>query len=284
MKRYMTTLAMLAALTLAGGAKAWADDKGGSLLDEVLARGYVTVGTGSTNAPFHFLDDKGELTGFDIDIAKGIARGLFNDETKVKFVDQGADARIANLLTKKVDITCQFMTVTPGRAQQVELTIPYFTQTTGLLLLKDGKYKSYDELKKAGADLTVSSLQNVFTEEIIHRALPQAKVDQYESQDATVQALNSGRVDVAAIDSSNVRWLMKQEPEHYADAGYTWAPNSFACAVRKGDQIWLNFVNTTLHEMMTGFEFDYYSASFEKWFGIKLDPPSFGVPSEFRSR
>ncbi|MBN9271700.1 MAG: transporter substrate-binding domain-containing protein [Mesorhizobium sp.] len=284
MKRYMTTLAMLAALTIAGGAKAWADDKGGSLLDEVLARGYRTVGTGSTNAPFHFLDDKGELTGFDIDIAKGIARGLFNDETKVKFVDQGADARIANLLTKKVDITCQFMTVTPGRAQQVEFTIPYFTQTTGLLLLKDGKYKSYDELKKAGADLTVSSLQNVFTEEIIHRALPQAKVDQYESQDATVQALNSGRVDVAAIDSSNVRWLMKQEPERYADAGYTWAPNSFACAVRKGDQVWLNFVNTTLHEMMTGFEFDYYAASFEKWFGIKLDPPSFGVPSEFRSR
>lgn len=115
-------------------------------------------------------------------------------------IDQGADARIANLLTKKVDITCQFMTVTPGRAQQVEFTIPYFTQTTGLLLLKDGKYKSYDELKAAGADLTVSSLQNVFTEEIIHRALPTAKVDQYESQDATVQALNSGRVDVAAID------------------------------------------------------------------------------------
>lgn len=236
MKRYLTILAALAAFAGVGSTGARAE---GSLLDEVLARGYVTVGTGSTNAPFHFLDEKGELTGFDIDIAKGIARGLFNDETKIKFVDQGADARIANLLTKKVDITCQFMTVTPGRAQQVEFTIPYFTQTTGLLLLKDGKYKSYDELKAAGADLTVSSLQNVFTEEIIHRALPTAKVDQYESQDATVQALNSGRVDVAAIDSSNVRWLMKQEPERYVDAGYTWAPNSFACALRKGDQIWV---------------------------------------------
>lgn len=281
-----TALKILSLVIFAGlaAAPAAAAEPGKSLLDEVLARGYVTVGTGSTNAPFHFQDEKGELTGFDIDIAKGIARGLFNDESKVKFIDQGADARIANLLTNKVDITCQFMTVTPGRAQQVEFTIPYFTQTTGLLLLKDGKYKNFDELKKAGSSLTVSALQNVFTEEIIHRALPEAKVDQYESQDATTQALNAGRVDVAAIDSSNVRWLIKQQPERYADAGYTWAPNSFACAVRKGDQVWLNFLNTTLHEMMVGFEFDYYAASFDKWFGITLTPPSFGLPAEYRSR
>jgi polar amino acid transport system substrate-binding protein len=281
--KYLIALGIFSMASLGSLNASWSEPAK-SLLDTVLSRGFVTVGTGSTNAPFHFLDKNGELAGFDIDIAKGIARGLFNDETKVKFVDQGADARIANLLTEKVDITCQFMTVTPGRAQQVEFTTPYFTQTTGLLLLKDGKYKTYDELKAAGGSVTVSALQNVFTESIIHRALPDVAVDQYESQDATVQALNSGRVDVAAIDSSNVRWLIKQQPDRYVDAGHTWAPNSFACAVRKGDQIWLNFLNTTLHEMMSGFEFDYYAASFEKWFGIKLDPPSFGVPAEYSAR
>jgi polar amino acid transport system substrate-binding protein len=281
--KYLIALGIFSMASLGSLNASWSEPAK-SLLDTVLSRGFVTVGTGSTNAPFHFLDKNGGLAGFDIDIAKGIARGLFNDETKVKFVDQGADARIANLLTEKVDITCQFMTVTPGRAQQVEFTTPYFTQTTGLLLLKDGKYKTYEELKVAGGSVTVSALQNVLTESIIHRALPDVAVDQYESQDATVQALNSGRVDVAAIDSSNVRWLIKQEPDRYVDAGHTWAPNSFACAVRKGDQIWLNFLNTTLHEMMSGFEFDYYAASFEKWFGIKLDPPSFGVPAEYSAR
>lgn len=282
MKKHLIALGTLVIAGLASHGVSAQDGK--SLFDDVLARGYVIVGTGSTNAPFHFMDQNGQLAGFDIDIAKGIARGLFNDETKVKFVDQGADARIANLLTSKVDVTCQFMTVTPGRAQQVEFTIPYLTQTTGLLLLKDGKYKNYEELKAAGSDLSVSALQNVFTEEIIHRALPEATVDQYESQDATVQALDSGRVDVAAIDNSNVRWLIKQQPDRYLDSGHTWAPNSFACAVRKGDQVWLNFLNTTLHEMMVGFEFDYYAASFDKWFGIKLDPPAFGMPAEFRAK
>ena len=280
MKRYLTILAMLAAFA-AGGAQAWAQD-GGSLLDEVLARGYVTVGTGSTNAPFHFLDDKGELTGFDIDIAKGIARGLFNDESKVKFVDQGADARIANLLTKKVDITCQFMTVTAERAQQVAVTIPYYREGVGLLMKAGGKYKTFDDLKKAGSGAVISVLQNVYAEDMVHAALPDAKVDQYESVDLIYQALESGRADAVATDQSSLAWYMKQNPDRYKDAGYGWNPQTYACGVKRGDQDWLNFVNTALHEAMTGVEFDFYANSFKTWFGKELAPPQIGFPVEYK--
>ena len=63
-------------------------------LDEILARGYLIVGTGSTFAPWSFKDDSGSLVGFDIDIAKILAKGLFDDPEKVQFVSQGADARI----------------------------------------------------------------------------------------------------------------------------------------------------------------------------------------------
>src|SRR5690606_24032760 len=41
-----------------------------SLLRTVLGRGRLIVGTGSTNAPWHFEDDKGQLTGMDIAMAK----------------------------------------------------------------------------------------------------------------------------------------------------------------------------------------------------------------------
>ena len=138
------------------------------------------------------------MAGFDVDIAKIIAQGIFGDDTKIEFVNQGSDARIPNIVTDKVDITCQFMTVTAERAQQVNFTIPYYREGVGLLLPAGGKYKSHDELKSAGNAVTVSVLQNVYAEEMVRQALPDAKVDQYESVDLMYQALLSRDLHLAA--------------------------------------------------------------------------------------
>src|SRR3954451_12340023 len=65
-------------------AGAYAQPAGDSLLRTVLDRGHLIVGTGSTNAPWHFEDEKGELVGMDITIAQILATGLFADATKVE--------------------------------------------------------------------------------------------------------------------------------------------------------------------------------------------------------
>jgi polar amino acid transport system substrate-binding protein len=273
-------VAGLAALVAVSAGPAMAQEQ--SKLDEVLARGKLIVGTGSTNAPWHFKDESGNLVGFDIDVAKIIAKGLFGDDTKVEFVDQSSDARIPNVTTGKVDITCQFMTVTAERAQQVAFTIPYYREGVALLVSANGKYKTYDDLKKAGSGATVSVLQNVYAEDMVHAALPEAKVDQYDSVDLIYEAINSGRADAAATDQSAAKWLIVTTPGKYLDSGYGWGPQTYSCAVKRGDQDWLNFVNTALHEAMTGVEFGTYSASFKKWFGVDLPPPAIGFPVEYQ--
>ncbi len=280
MKHFTKLVGMLCGVAVLMTGMANAETK--SKLDEVLDRGTLIVGTGSTNAPWHFKDKSDTLTGFDVDIAKMIAKALFDDPEKVKFVNQSGDSRIPNLTTNKVDITCQFMTVTGGRAQQVEFSIPYYREGVGLLLKAGGKYKSYADLQAAGSKAVISVLQNVYAEDMVHQALPEAKVDQYDSVDLIYQALNSGRSDAAATDQSALRWFMKQNPERYADAGYGWNPQSYSCAVKRGDQVWLNFVNTALHEAMTGVEFGAYAASFKKWFGVELPPPQIGFPVEYK--
>lgn len=277
MLRKISTYGIAAALLCASGSAAFADK-----LQDVLDRGYLIAGSGSTNAPWHFKDENNELVGFDIDMLRLIAKGLFDDATKVEFVNQSGDARIPNLATDKVDVTCQFMTVTAGRAQQVEFTVPYYREGVGLMLMANGDYKSHDELLAAGADVTVSVLQNVYAEEMVHAALPQATVDQYESVDLMYQALNSGRSAAAATDQSSLSWFMAQNPDRYLDSGYGWNPQSYSCAVKPGDQRWLNFVNSVLHEAMTGVEFNTYAASFKQWFGAELSPPQIGFPVEFK--
>src|SRR5579864_8669572 len=85
-----------------------------SLLRTVLDRGKLLVGTGSTNPPWHFEDDKGQLTGMDIAMARILAKGLFDDETKVEYIRQEANARIPNITSGKVDVVIQFMTISPA--------------------------------------------------------------------------------------------------------------------------------------------------------------------------
>ena len=269
---------LFAASAAAVGVAQAADSK----LDSVLARGKLIVGTGSTNAPWHFQGADGKLQGFDIDIGHMIAKGLFNDPSKVEYVVQSSDARIPNLLTDKVDISCQFITVTASRAQQVAFTLPYYREGVGLLLPANSKYKEIDDMKAAGDSLTVAVLQNVYAEELVHQALPKAKVDQYDSVDLMYQAVNSGRADAAATDQSSVKYLMVQNPGRYRSPAYAWSPQTYACAVKRGDQDWLNFVNTTLHEAMTGVEFPTYAASFKQWFGVDLPTPAIGFPVEFK--
>src|SRR5262250_236773 len=116
------------AASLLSPARAYAQAKSDSLLRTVLDRGKLLVGTGSTNAPWHFEDDKGQLTGMDITMARVLAKGLFDDPTKVEFVKQDPAARIPNITTGKVDIVIQFMTISPARAQLVAFSRPYYVE------------------------------------------------------------------------------------------------------------------------------------------------------------
>lgn len=252
-----------------------------SKLQEILKRGKLVVGTGTTNPPWHFEDETGKLVGMDIDMARLFAKGLFDDETKIEFVRQAADARIPNLVTNKIDIVAQFMTITPGRARQVDFTVPYYREGVGLLVLKDSKYQNYAQLKAAGNGATIAWMQNVGVEEWTKMVLPDIKILQVESVDATFQSMNARRADVTASDQSTIRWLVSKFPNRYRDLGFGWLPNTYAFAVAPGDTVWLNWVNTQIHEGFMGVDYDYMKASYMKWFGIELPIPKVGIPSEY---
>jgi polar amino acid transport system substrate-binding protein len=264
-----------AALAAAGATfkakEAAAQSASDSLLRTVLDRGTVVVGTGSTNAPWHFEDEAGNLVGMDITMAKILALGLFDDETKIEFVRQDPAARIPNIVTGKVDISIQFMTITPQRAQLVAFSRPYYVEGVALLASPGGARKTFDEMLAGGADTKISILQNVDAEANLHIVLPEAEVLQLDTQANVIQALDSGRVDGAAVDLSTVRWMVKQTPDKYLDAGKKWFSMLYGAAVRQSDLDWLNFVNWAFTVAMFGHQNALYDAAFKDFFG--LEPP-----------
>jgi polar amino acid transport system substrate-binding protein len=251
--------------------QAYAQAAPASLLRTVLDRKKLIVGTGSTNAPWHFEDEKGQLVGMDIAMARILAQGLFDDPTKVEFVKQEPAARIPNITTGKVDIVIQFMTVTAQRAQMVAFSRPYYLEGVALLTSTKGKLKTYKQLQTAGKAARASVLQNAFADQMVKAALPQAQVMQLDTQANAIQALDSGRADTAVIDLSTVRWLVKRNPNVYLDSGFSYWPQIYSAAVRQGDQDWLNWVNTAFAVAMFATEGEIYDKGLEDYFGQK--PP-----------
>ncbi|TPK89002.1 transporter substrate-binding domain-containing protein [Mesorhizobium sp. B2-3-3] len=278
LKLGMAGLATAGVLATVDAQKAAAQAASESLLRTVLDRGKLIVGTGSTNAPWHFENDAGELVGMDITMGRILAKGLFDDPTKVEFVMQDPAQRIPNVTTNKVDITIQFMTMTAQRSQLINFTRPYYVEGVALLTLPSAENKTFDKLLAGGSATRISILQNVDAESSVHFALPQAQVMQIDTQANVLQALESKRVDAAAVDLSTVRWLASRNPDKYFDAGKSWYSMLYGAAVRQGDLDWLTFVDQTFTIAMFGHETALYDAAFKQYFGQEPPPRHPGFP------
>ena len=259
--------------------QAYAQAASTSQLRTILDRGKLIVGTGSTNAPWHFENDKGELVGMDITMGKILAKGLFDDETKVEFVDEAPDQRIPNITTGKVDIVIQFMTISSARAQLINFSRPYYVEGIALLTRPDAANKGFEALLKGGKETKVSVLQNVDAEGTVHQVLPEAQVMHVDTQANVVQALDSKRVDAAAVDLSTVRWMVARTPDRYADSGKSWQNQLYGAGVKQGDLDWLTFVNTCFNVAMHGNDSAVYDKAFKEYFGVDLPARQTGFPS-----
>jgi polar amino acid transport system substrate-binding protein len=271
-------VAAAGATTALGARQAAAQAAPESLLRTVLNRGKLIVGTGSTNPPWHFEDDKGQLTGMDIAMARILSKGLFDDVSKVEFVKQDPAARIPNITTGKVDVVIQFMTVSPARAQLVAFSRPYYVEGAALMTSPKSKWPKYADLKAAGKQVRASVLQNVDADILTHNALPEAQVLQLDSQANVMQAVEAGRADVAVVDASTVKWLVKKNPDKYVDAGYAYEAQLYSAAVRQGDPDWLQWINTCFNVAMHGHQPEIYTAAFLEFFGEKPPEQKPGFP------
>src|SRR5688572_25217502 len=84
-----------------------------SRLDEIVKRDKLIVATFGTAPPFCFADEKGELVGFDVDIAKLIAKYLLGDEKKIEFITVTSEGRWPAVNSGRADFGIASTTVYP---------------------------------------------------------------------------------------------------------------------------------------------------------------------------
>jgi len=253
-----------------------------SKINEVLKRGHVIVGTGSQNPPWHSDNAQGTLIGMDIAMGQILSTGLFSKPDRVQFLRQDADARVPNLLSNKVDIVIQFMTVNALRAQLVAFSIPYYTEADNFLFLANSPYSSNKSL--IGHHATISGLQNVDLVSTVKGVVPDATILALPSQGSVILALETGRAQAAFVDLSTTRYLSQLFPKKFKASHTPFNPNNYAAAMAPTDQLWINFVNTVFREAITGLTWQSYAAAFKTYFGVSLRAPSAGLPEQYGNR
>ena len=81
----------------------------------------LRVGMECTYAPFNYKNANGELVGYDVDVAKGVARIIGSE---INFVCQEWDGMIPALLANKFDLVIASMSITEKRMKSIDFSGP----------------------------------------------------------------------------------------------------------------------------------------------------------------
>jgi polar amino acid transport system substrate-binding protein len=164
-----------------------------SLLDTVLKRDKIIVATYSTSPPLAYADEKGDLVGFEIDMAHEIAKDLLGDPNKVEFVVVQSDGRFPAVLSGKVDFGLCSTTIYPDRAARIAFTRPYLDAGANLIARKDAKIKTIQELNDPQFTFAILNVPPAI--DAAKRFLPKAKTLLLDSPSALFLSVKTGASD-----------------------------------------------------------------------------------------
>jgi polar amino acid transport system substrate-binding protein len=240
---------------------------GKSKLDEVMARGKLIVGVTSEAPPFGFIDEKGQLVGFDIDMAKMIAKEMFGDENKIELFKQGFAARWPNVENGTTDFGIMVTTVYPDRALRVAFTRPYVDSGIVLVVKKDSPIKTVADLNKESN--TVAHLTAPVQEERGKRLYPKAKFLTFDSIAAQFNAVKLGRATAAQLDTPVALWYIKDNPDIRMLDQWLTDVTGNAIFLRQNDFKWWLYLDTVVAEFTGGSRFSQYKELYKKWLGVE---------------
>jgi len=232
-----------------------------STIEDILKAGELKVGFESGYMPFEMTDKSGGFVGFDVDMAKEMAKAM-----GVKFVpvNTALDGIIPALLTKKFDIIMSGMTVTQERNLKINFADPYIVVGQTVIINKkhEGKIKSYKDLNDA--KYIVTSKLGTTGEQSVKLLIPKAQYKSFEEEVTAAMEVVAGKADAFVYDLPFCVVFMAQQGGTgqlvFLDKPFTYEP--LAWAVRKGDPDFLNWLNNFLAQVKNDGRYD---RIYQKW-------------------
>lgn len=255
MKKLCTcVIAMLCLCSLAGCSKgntSTAEDK------------TLVIGIDDTFAPMGFKNDKGEIVGFDIEVAKEVAKKIGKEVT---FQNIDWDLKETELETGNIDFIWNGYSVTEERKEKVLFSDSYMENRQIIITLNDKEINTKADLagKVVSVQKNSSAYDAVTNDKEFTKALKNSQPIQFDTNNDCFMDLEAGRSDAIVVDETLARYYMKQQANDiYKVLEDNFGTEEYAVGMRKADSELCKSINQAMQEMKDDGSFDKIKAT---WF------------------
>ncbi|GAB6387264.1 cystine ABC transporter substrate-binding protein [Stutzerimonas marianensis] len=253
---------LLASLSLLLGSILSTPTFAADLLDEVKANGTLKVGLEGTYPPFNYQDERGQLTGFEVDFANALAEEL---GVKAAFQPTKWDGILAALESKRLDVVINQVTISEERKQKYDFSTPYTVSGIQALTRKANADSVKRPADLAGKKVGVGLGTNY--EQWLKENVPQADIRTYDDDPTKFQDLAVGRIDVILVDRLAAFEMVEKTGDRLAVAGEAFSRQESGIALRKGNPQLLAAIDEAIAKLRADGTLKQLS---EKWFGADV--------------
>ena len=218
---------------------------------------FLLAGVKYDYQPFGFVNEKGRVDGFDIDLIKYIATKLDLD---VKFKQVTSANRIKLLKAGEVDILAASMTHTFKRDREIDFSMSYFFDGQALLVDKKDAKKTFKDLKesKVGAIRGSTSAYN------FKKLFPKSKIILFNEYPQALRSLKGGHIDAITTDLSWCILQSKNSDGQLKVLSKTFSYEPYGIGIIENESNFLDAINEAIADSVID---GTYANIYEKWFG-----------------
>ncbi len=208
--------------------------------DQVLKTGTLNIGV-SLFEPWVIINKDGELDGFEIQIAKQLAKDM---GIKVEFKVVEWENLVETLEAKEIDIIIAGMAITPERALRINFSNPYASSGISMAacIAQTKNMDSLDELNDP--KVSIGAVSNTVSEQLAGQVFSKAKIKSFSNSEDAINAVIEGEIHVLVASSPIPQFLAKKHPDK-VDVPLSKPLLSYrtGMAVNRGEQEFLNYLN-----------------------------------------
>ena len=234
-----------------------------------------TVGTDAAYAPFESQNEKGEIVGFDIDVAKAVAAKA---GFELKFVNTPWEGIFAALGQGDRDMVVSAVTITDERKQTMDFSDPYFDAQQLIAVKQDSKTAKFADLKKLKVGVQTGTTGDEAVTKLLGKA--STNIKRFESTPLAVKELESGGVDAVVADNGVIVHYVANNPggKFKMVADQEFVPEKYGIAMKKGNAELQALVNKGLAAIKADGTYD---KIYTQYFGA---PPAAPAPAAAASK
>ncbi|WP_299873311.1 amino acid ABC transporter substrate-binding protein [uncultured Cocleimonas sp.] len=225
-------------------------------LEDVKKAGMLKCGVSTGLAGFSQKDEKGNWSGLDVDVCRGVAAAVLGDASKVSYKPLTAKERFTALQSGEIDILSRNTTWTATRDTSLGLNFAgvVYYDGAGFMVNKKLGIDSALKLDGAAACIQAGTSTELAIADYFRENNMKYKVVTFETSDQTRSGFESGRCDFLVSDQSQLYSLRigLKDPEGAVVLPEVISKEPLGPVVRQGDDKWFNIVKWSLNAMIEG--------------------------------